>query len=146
MHTIEFIPPQISFFQENANPTRHYSTKRGTGPEALEVKKRLAGFDPNTSPEAKIVNDIYKDSTKSELISATFIVINIAKQEWGDSLPQSFFKFDRITRRSKDLILKWYKDHWEYVKDIVDTVALSDSQMNIISHNVSYKGIQVHYY
>ena len=142
MHTINFVPININFFQENGNPARHYTTKRGTGPEALEVQRRLDGFDAQTSPIAKIISQKYPDATKSELISVTQMIILLVKQDKTEcELPPSFYRFDRITRRSKDLIIKWYSDHWNIISNYFNDVGLADSELRIISQNCNIVNI-----
>ncbi|KAK8866831.1 hypothetical protein M9Y10_009799 [Tritrichomonas musculus] len=143
MHTINFVPVNINFFQENVNPARHYTTKRGTGPEALEVQRRLDGFDAQTSPIAKIIKEKYPDATKSELISVTQMIIILIKHDKAEcELPPTFYKFDRITRRSKDLIIKWYSDHWNIISNYFNDVGLADSQLRIISNNCNVFNVQ----
>jgi hypothetical protein len=42
-------------------------------------------------------------------------------------LPASFDRFDRVTRRSKDLIVKWYQDHWSIIQPLFPDIGLADA-------------------
>jgi hypothetical protein len=104
MHTLDAFLPEGQIEQRPAGP-RRYFTERGTGAEALEVRRRLGGFDPARSPVARLLEETFPGATKSELISLAQMTIIVANQRF-QNLPQSFNLLDRIIRRSKDLLIK----------------------------------------
>jgi hypothetical protein len=133
MHTLDAFLPEAHIEQRPAGP-RRYSTERGTGAEALEVRRRLGGFDPECSPAGRVLAEAFPDATKSELISVAQMTIIVANQRF-QNLPQSFNQLDRIIRRSKDLLVKWYHNHWIFVQLVFPDIGLAESNFRAISRS-----------
>lgn len=133
MHTQESFLNEINLEPRLPNP-RRYQTQRGTGAEAQDVKRRLGNFQAANSPMNRLLSECFPDATKNELISVAQMTIIIAHQKFSPiQLPGSFDNFDRVTRRSKDLIIKWYHDHWNIIKDIFNDIGLADANYRPIS-------------
>jgi hypothetical protein len=133
MHTFELLFADPA--PEGNNPAaRRYTTQRGTGAEALDVRYRLGDFDPRNSPISDLLRDRFPDATKAELISVAQMTILVAHARFT-TLPHSFDRFDRVTRRSKDLIFKWYHDHWMIIQSIFPDIGLADEHFSPISRN-----------
>jgi hypothetical protein len=131
MHTLDTFLPQGNMEQRQAVP-RRYSKERGTGVEAQEVKRRLGNFDASRSPIARLIDKSFPNSTKSELISVARMTILVARERFP-ALPQSFTQLDRVIRRSRDLIIKWYHDHWIIIQRVFPDVGLADAGFHAIS-------------
>jgi hypothetical protein len=131
MHTVDVLFGDVAPEQRQFVIGR-YPTERGTGAEAQDVKRRLAGFDASRSPIGRLLRDKFPDATKNELISVAQMTIFVAKERFPQ-LPPNFDKFDRVTRRSKDLIIKWYHDHWSFVHGLFPDIGLADGNFQIIS-------------
>jgi hypothetical protein len=131
MHTVDLLFGDVAP-EQRLLPIGHYPTERGTGAEALDVRRRLAGFDASRSPIARLLADRFPDATKAELISVAQMTIFVARERFTD-LPPTFDKFDRVTRRSKDLIIKWYHDHWSVVQSLFPDIGLADVNFQPIS-------------
>jgi hypothetical protein len=133
MHTLDAFLPEGQIEQRPAGP-RRYSTERGTGAEALEVRRRLGGFNPACSTVGRLLEEAFPEATKSELISVAQMTIIVANQRF-QNLPQSFNQLDRIIRRSKDLVIKWYHDHWMFIQLVFRDIGLADGSFMAISRN-----------
>jgi hypothetical protein len=111
---------------------RHYVTQRGTGSEALEVRRRLGGFNAELSPVGPLLRQAFPGATKSELISVVQMTMIVAHERFPETF--SFIgEFDRVTRRSMDLIIKWYHDNWTYVGQLFPDIGLADGNFCPIS-------------
>ena len=135
MHTQDLFLPQITSEPRRPNP-RRYTTQRGTGPEALEVKRRLGSFIACQSPVFQLLRDCFPDATKNELISVAKMTIFLVRQRFPSRpLPATFQNLDRVTRRSMDLIVKWYHDHWKIIEPVFWDIGLADYNFRPISKN-----------
>lgn len=133
MHTQDSFLTDINLEPRRPNP-RRYQTQRGTGQEAQDVKRRLGNFNAASSPMNRLLSEYFPDATKNELISVAQITIMLVHQRFQPGeIPESFNNFDRVTRRSKDLIIKWYHDHWNIIKDFFGDVGLADANYRPIS-------------
>jgi hypothetical protein len=132
MHTLDAFLADIQIEGGQAVP-RRYATQRGTGAEAVEVKRRLGNFDSAHSPIALLLRETFPGATKNELISVAQMTMVVANQRFPGC--GSFVgTFDRITRRSMDLIIKWYSDNWMVLRAIFRDVGLADDRFRPISH------------
>ena len=136
MHTQDDFVPQLVIDEPRQPNPRRYTTQRGTGPEALEVKRRLGGFVARQAPVYHVICDRFPSATKNELISVADMIVFVVRQRFpGRLLPPSFANIDRVTRRSVDLLIKWFQDHWMIISDVFWDVGLADSHFNRISKN-----------
>jgi hypothetical protein len=130
MHTFDVFLPEGHVEQHHPVPQR-YSSERGTGPEARDVRRRLGHFDPAMSPVGRLLQDAFPEATKSELISVAQMTIIVACERY-QNLPESFVKLDRVIRRSRDLLVKWYHDHWIIIQGVFGDIGLADAQFQAI--------------
>jgi hypothetical protein len=108
--------------------------ERGMGAEALDVKRRLGSFDAAHSPIPRLLEEAFPDATKNELISVAQVAMFEARSRCA-GLPPSLLVLDRVTRRSKDLLIKWFHDHWMIIGPILPDISLADGDFVQISRN-----------
>jgi hypothetical protein len=130
MHTLDVFLPDGHLEQHRPVPQR-YSSERGTGQEARDVRRRLGNFDPSISPVVRLLQDAFPEATKSELISVAQMTIIVAGERY-QNLPASFTKLDRVIRRSRDLLVKWYHDHWIIIQSVFGDIGLADANFQPI--------------
>jgi hypothetical protein len=131
MHTFDSFRADIQIEAGNPVP-RRYATQRGTGPEAAEVRRRLAAFDPSQSPISQLLRARFPGATKNELISVAQMTMVVANQRFPAE-HVLIGEFDRITRRSTDLIVKWYHDNWGILQTLFPDIGLADERFRPIS-------------
>jgi hypothetical protein len=131
MHTLDPFRAEAQVEAGQRTP-RHYQTQRGTGAEAIEVQRRLAGFDPQQSPINQLLKDTFPGATKNELISLAQMSMIVANRTLPDE-SRFLGDFDRITRRSTDLIVKWYHENWVILQNVFVDVGLADERFRPIS-------------
>jgi hypothetical protein len=106
---------------------------RGYGSEAQEIKRRLADFQYRQSPVFSIIRQIFPTAVNGELVGIAQTIIYVARLR-GFRYPDDFVKFDRVTRRSLDLIIKWYHDYWAIIYTILPDIGLADARFATISN------------
>jgi hypothetical protein len=110
----------------------HYMKARGTGEEAKEVRRRLGDFNATLSPIGYFLRQRYPGSSKKELMSVAQMIVFQANKQL-ENPPQFIGKLDRVTRRSLDLIIKWYTDNWGIVVLFINDLFLCDENFRPIS-------------
>jgi hypothetical protein len=103
----------------------HYMKVRGTGEEAKEVRRRLGDFNAALSPIRYFLRQRYPGSSKNELMSVAKVIVFQANEEL-ENPPQFIGELDRVTRRSLDLLIKWYTDNWGIVRLFINDVFLAE--------------------
>jgi hypothetical protein len=131
MHTLDTFRADFQMEAGQQAP-RKYTTQRGTGAEALEVRRRLGNFDPAHSPVQQLIRDTFPGATRTELISVAQMTLLVANERFPDLQPY-LGEFDRVTRRSMDLVIKWYHDNWAILQNIFGDVGLADEHFRPIS-------------
>jgi hypothetical protein len=131
MHTFDSFRAEIQIEAGRPVP-RRYVTQRGTGSEAAEVHRRLGTFDPSVSPISQLLRMRFPGATKTELISVAQMTMVVANQRYPSDLP-FIGEFDRVTRRSMDLIVKWYHDNWSVLQTLFPDIGLADERFRPIS-------------
>jgi hypothetical protein len=130
MHTLDVFLPEGHVEQHHPVPQR-YSSERGSGPEARDVRRRLGNFVAAMSPVARLLQNTFPEATKSELISVAQMTIIVARERYPN-LPESFTRLDRVIRRSRDLLVKWYHDHWIIIQGVFADIGLADAKFDAI--------------
>jgi hypothetical protein len=136
MPTLDEFRPEFQVEAGQPIP-RRYATQRGTGAEAQEVRRRLGDFNANQSSINLLLETCFPGATKSELISVAQMTMVVASERYPDAV-QLVGEFDRVTRRSKDLIVKWYHDNWMILKTIFPDIGLADRDFRSISTQSSF--------
>jgi hypothetical protein len=131
MHTLDTFRAEIQMEGAQVG-TRRYATQRGTGAEALEVRRRLGTFDPARSPVQQLIREAFPGATRTELISVAQMTLIVADQRYP-AARSVITGFDRVTRRSTDLIVKWYHDNWTFLQSIFPDIGLADDHFRPIS-------------
>jgi hypothetical protein len=103
----------------------------GTGLEARRSREAIGDFKRENSEVARFVESQYPNATKPELLSVAFMIVSLAGKR-SHPLPEGL-AITRLMCRSYLLILKWFDDNWEYVKDLVLNIKLVDRSFQIIS-------------
>jgi hypothetical protein len=131
MHTLDAFRADLRMEAGRQAP-RRYSTQRGTGAEAIEVRRRLGDFDAARCPANQLIRETFPGATRTELISVAQMTLLVANQRYPGA--QAYMgEFDRVTRRSMDLIVKWYNDNWRILQTIFPDVGLADEHFRPIS-------------
>jgi hypothetical protein len=134
MHTLDTFRTEIQIEAGQPIP-RRYNTQRGTGAEALEVRRRLGTFDALHSPIGQLIRDTFPGVTRTELISVAQMTVVVVNQRYPNS--RVFLgDLDRVTRRSMDLIIKWYHDNWGILQHILCDIGLADDRFRPITRLV----------
>jgi hypothetical protein len=85
--------------------------------EKQRVKARLEGFDSKSSPVWVTITERFgPDVTHTELITLAIILA----QKAGIVL-------DRDAKRRKQVLVKWFEEHWTEILPFVHLIALEDA-------------------
>lgn len=107
---------------------KHRSTiKRGTGPDAVNARKKIGDFDPENAESTKELNRLF--STKK---CKTKIILEVAKAICENN---ERFKLDRDQKRRRRNLLKWFSDNWDEIKEYVRNSSVLDKNFNVIKYN-----------
>ena len=86
--------------------------------ERFRIAIRLAGFDPKDNIVTKEITRRFGSNIKQgELINIAEVIAEHAK-----------IKLDRDARRRKNVLLKWFEEHWAQIKPYLDWIVLEDTK------------------
>lgn len=113
----EKVDPTLLRTRKNPEKTQKMKKPQGQGLEAKRVESRLAGWDINESPARKgIAEQFPQGVTHYELKEiAKFICREVAG-----------LKLDRDATRDNRVLVKWFDENWECLKDIISRTKLCD--------------------
>ena len=115
---------------ENPAPQTEQKVKRGEGAEAKRVAERLNGFNYETSETWRILKEKFSSGvTHSELKSVAFVLCQYAE---GLAL-------DRDATRDNRVLIKWFDEHWDIIKNLIDKVSLKDEKEVVINQERELK-------
>jgi hypothetical protein len=108
---------------------------RGQGVDGRTVAELLDGFKAKDHWISEYMRQRYTTVTKGDLLMIARGCIFQAK--WlGHALPPDFENsLSRSWKRRKDLLFKWFVDHWPYVMPVIPFVQLADPQRNTIGRS-----------
>lgn len=105
-------------------PQEPPKVKRGEGAEAKRVAQRLNGFDYQNSEIYKILKQKFSSGvTHSELRSIAQVCCHFSKK----------LVLDRDAQRDNRVLIKWFEENWNILKDLVDQIKLRDENEEIIN-------------
>ena len=97
---------------------------RGKGAEAKRVAERLNGFDYEKSKIWEILKEKFSSGvTHNELKSVATILCKYAN-----------LTLDRDATRDNRVLIKWFDEKWDVLKDYIDKVSLKDNKEEVINH------------
>ena len=95
-----------------------FKVKRGHGTEAKRVADRLNGFKYETSEIWKTLKNKFSSGiTHNELKSVACVCCHFTK-----------LTLDRDATRDNRVLIKWFDEHWDVLKDVIDKVTLRDEK------------------
>lgn len=123
-------PPTIKFDLTAANPMLNIPNqivltqaviqglvKQEISTEKDRVKQKLAGFDPRESPACIFINNHFGSDIHQQTLCE--FAKKIAKKNQ--------IVLDRDSKRRKTVLLKWFHDHWDVIRnDFENTQLLND--------------------
>ena len=87
-------------------------------PEKLRIAMRLAGFNPKENFVTKEITRRFGANLKQgELINIAQVIAENAQ-----------IKLDRDARRRKNVLLRWFEEHWTQITPYLDYIVLEDDQ------------------
>ena len=105
--------------QENSvevYPVSDYKVKRGHGVEAKRVAERLKGFDYETSKVWDLLKTKFSSGiTHNELKSIAQVCCYFSN-----------LTLDRDATRDNRVLIKWFDENWNVLKDIINKISLRD--------------------
>jgi hypothetical protein len=102
---------------------KHSSTKLPNRIERQRVEARLMGFDVNRSPAWRDIRARFGDSlNQSELLSLAEVI----GKEIG-------VKVDREAKRRKEVLIKWFDEHYSSMKSILASIEIEDSEGKLMT-------------
>jgi hypothetical protein len=130
MHTLDRLLASAGVDPFPQVPQR-YVVPRGAGLEAAEVARRLGKFNASLSIPGHFVSQLHPGATKNELVALAQMIEFQAGRRFAE--PQFIGRLDRVTRRSLDLVIKWYDDNWGIVQHFINDVRLADEKFRLLS-------------
>ena len=110
--------------QGETKPQAETKVKRGEGAEAKRVAERLNGFNSETSETWQILKEKFSSGiTHNELKSVAMIICQYVD---GISL-------DRDATRDNRVLIKWFDENWNVIKNVIDKVKLKDEKEDVIN-------------
>ena len=98
--------------------------QRGEGAEAKRVAERLNGFQYETSETYQILKHKFSSGvTHNELKSVALVLC----QHAGLTL-------DRDATRDNRVLIKWFDENWDKLKDYIDKIQLKDQNDQVINY------------
>ena len=98
-------------------------TERGTGVDAKRVAERLKGFNYEISNTWQELRKRFSSGvTHSELKSVAQVLCCYTK-----------LKLDRDAQRDNRVLIKWFDENWETLKDYINKISLKDENERSIN-------------
>ena len=99
-------------------PVSDYKVQRGHGTEAKRVAERLKGFDYQKSDVWKTLKTKFSSGiTHNELKSIAQVCCYFTK-----------LSLDRDATRDNRVLIKWFDENWDVLKDTVKKICLRDEK------------------
>lgn len=102
----------------DSNQLKGSKTKRGDGLEAQRTACRMKSFKKDDSEFYKMLSNKFSSGiTHSELVSVASVCCYYTD-----------LKLDRGAKRVNEVLIKWFDENWNVLKDVIDRVTLRDEK------------------